>query len=197
MPHFFTLSSFSTATPRETSSVELPELLFDDPEREKKQCVQQCVKDYNEEVRRSFMGDDNEWGQCGHGDEPADTWVLLCVLGQSTGSCCLVVRQANTSGFHADVWNEDGDEKEWGWGEGMEWNMSQKVEKKADYVDWKKNVRIQNKLELKRWWNNPPCRFVMQNKRMKMDLMGWEVTTRQWKQSSKVHFTVKRGHSSY
>lgn len=36
MPHFFTLSSFSTATPRETSSDEFVALWFDEPNKEKK-----------------------------------------------------------------------------------------------------------------------------------------------------------------
>lgn len=42
IPHFFTLSNFSTATPRETSSVELLVLWFDDPIRgiqEKNECT--------------------------------------------------------------------------------------------------------------------------------------------------------------
>lgn len=46
--------------------------------------------------------------------------------------------------------------------------------------------------ELKGFGNNPPCSFLMQNKKiykkMKRDFMGWEAAS---KQSPKVHFTVE------
>lgn len=44
MPHFLTLSNFSTATPRETSSVALQLLWFEEPyENENKQWLSCCA----------------------------------------------------------------------------------------------------------------------------------------------------------
>lgn len=54
---------------------------------------------------RNDSGHDNEWGQCGHGDEPGDTWMLVCLLAKLTG-CRSAIRQANTPRFTANVWNE-------------------------------------------------------------------------------------------
>lgn len=114
MPHFLTLSNFSTATPRETSSVELPVFLFEDPNRDdnkKEQWTLWCMSSYQSGQSRHCMGHDNEGRvQCGHDGEPGGTWMLVCVLGKSTG-CRLAFRQASSPGFHANVWNEHGDDK--------------------------------------------------------------------------------------
>lgn len=53
------------------------------------------------------MGNGNEWTQYGDDNECSDTWMLVSMLGESAG-CRLVIRQANASGFHANVWNEQG-----------------------------------------------------------------------------------------
>jgi len=59
--------------------------------------------------------------------------------------------------------------------------QSLQTERKCKALWW----RIHNKLELKGFRNNLPCRSLMQKERvysqMKMDFMGWEVTTKQWK----------------
>lgn len=55
-----------------------------------------------------------------------DTWMLVCVLGKSAG-CRLAVGQVNAPGFHANVWNECGNDKEWGWEEDLAvWRVSEK-----------------------------------------------------------------------
>ena len=124
MPHFFTLSNFSTATPRESSSVELQALWFEDPKnetRKKKQFTYSVERILSYQrwptwVWQKLYGSyDSEHG---YGDEPGDTWMLVSVLGKSTG-CRLASRQVSTPRFHANVWNEHGDEKECGWEEDM------------------------------------------------------------------------------
>lgn len=59
MPHFFTLSNFSTATPRETSSAELGVLWFDDPiKRAKIKLISQSTICYKEMSRVMAMSED-------------------------------------------------------------------------------------------------------------------------------------------
>lgn len=83
-------------------------------------------------------------------------------------------------------------------------NMSQKSKScswAAEYVDWKKNVRLCGgryimSLELKGIWNNPPCRFLMQKRgiirKNENGLRGMKGNYKAMtKQSSKVHFTVQ------
>lgn len=62
MPHFLTLSSFSTATPRVTSSLGLFELWFDDPKREKEKNSKPCnsIKVHTAEIYRTRTCHDNE-----------------------------------------------------------------------------------------------------------------------------------------
>lgn len=122
MPHFFTLSNFSTATPRESSSVELQALWFEDPKNKKKEAVYLPTWTHiilstltNLSLTELYGSYDSEHG---HGDEPGDTWMLVSVLGKSTG-CRLASGHVSTPRFHANVWNEHGDEKECGWEEDM------------------------------------------------------------------------------
>lgn len=105
MPHFFTLSSFSTATPRATSSDELPALWFEDPKIERRTCTR-----WTAPLQSRGSQNLSEWHQRGHDGERGGTWMLMCALSKSTG-CRLAVRQANAPGFHANVWNEHGDGK--------------------------------------------------------------------------------------
>lgn len=66
MPHFLTLSSFSTATPRETSSAELAALWFDDPEETNRRQQQKKKNPNGVHFRFLFpfqvcMAHGNEW----------------------------------------------------------------------------------------------------------------------------------------
>lgn len=116
MPHFLTLSSFSTATPRETSSAELAALWFDEPEatnrrQQKKNESQWCPLSFSLPLP-SLHG---PWQRVIDSGEMAvsDTCLLLCVLMSKSAGCRLAVRKVNASGFHANVWNEHGTDTGW------------------------------------------------------------------------------------
>lgn len=88
---------------------------------------------------------DNEWAQRGHGD-PSDTWTMVCWVGNPAGRR-LAVRDANTPGFHADVWNEHGNDGQWGKGGGKE-GMWSKVFLVNYIVEWQ---RTQNGRRMSRF----------------------------------------------
>lgn len=60
------------------------------------------------------MDHDNTWEQYGDDEELGDTWMLVCVMGKSTG-WSITIRQVNAPGFHANVWNEHGSDEKQEW----------------------------------------------------------------------------------
>lgn len=61
---------------------------------------------FSDILHRKVLGPGNEGGHCESGDGNGDTWILISALAELTYGR-LEIRHASTSGFHANVWNED------------------------------------------------------------------------------------------
>lgn len=135
----------------------------------------------------------------------SDTWLLLCVLGESAG-CRLAVRQVNASGFHANVWNEHGTDKGRGWEENVGWNEAKSLSGRSaaeqlSVKGWQESYALCSAGCKQDGVNRgfaralPPCRLLMQRYgKREENVLRWmgviykAITTR----SSKVHFTVQK-----
>lgn len=149
MPHFFTLSNFSTATPRETSSVELAAPWFDDPSEKGQN--KNYVLSYalplkfarqTETTQVMIMSEDSVdmamslvipgcWFVCWPSWLPADR-----LLGKLTPLDLLRMSEMSMRGYRVRMRRGQGAKcvseklgsRTWNW--------------TADYEDWKKKVRL-------------------------------------------------------